>query len=94
MMTKILADFQICISVTLNNNKIWFENISWLTSEKPNMALSGVCEGSFKFPLKNSLTLAQRILVFVQSVKRWAVASSSRLQKEHLSFSISSNWLF
>ena len=48
------------------------------------MALSGVCEGSFKFPLKNSLTFAQRILVFVQSVKRWAVASSSRLQKEQV----------
>ena len=35
------------------------KNISWSTSEKLNMALCGVSQGSFKFPLKNSLMLAK-----------------------------------
>lgn len=59
--------------------------MSWSTSEKLNMALCGVSEGSFKFQLKNSLMLAQMILVLAQFTKRWKVISSSRLQKE-LSF--------
>ena len=34
------------------------------------MALCGVSEGSFKFQLKNSLMLAQMILVLAQFTKR------------------------
>ena len=44
--------------------------MSLSTSEKPNTALYGISEGSFKFPLKNFLMLAQRILVLVQFAKR------------------------
>ena len=41
----------------LNNNEIWFKtkNILWSIFEEPNMALCGGSEGSFKFPLENSL---------------------------------------
>ena len=69
----------------MNSNKKWFgtKDVPWSTSEKPNMILCGVGEGSFKFPLKNALMLVQRILVLVQIAKDWAVVSSSRLQKEH-----------
>ena len=47
------------------------------------MTLCGVGKENFKFSLKNSLMLAQRRLVFVQSAKRWTAASSSRWQKGH-----------